>query len=407
MGQQTIMIAVAALVAVMALRPATLRSRLWRAMVTPLASIIGSGFLIAGPILAHVAGNWAFLGMAFLCAAAFLFGAAVRRNILLVESSGPGGLPGHLATVEHLSEFAIAFAYFISVTYYLNLFAAFLLKAEAIVDPLYIRIAATVVIATLGMVGGLRGLGGLERIEVSAVGLKLSIIAGLLAALLFFDARALSQHSLALPTLSHDSGLKEAGVLLGLIILVQGFETSRYLGAEYDAEMRVRTMRMAQILSTAIYIAFILLITPFFSGTLPRIGGETAIIDLLTPLGAAVGPLLIFAALASQLSAAVADMNGASGLLYDASKQRIPIKVGYIATAAFAVALTWVANIYEIITFASKAFALYYGLQCYLAAMITLRKDRQNARVLVPLFLAGTALAGAIVIFGIPAETGQ
>jgi hypothetical protein len=32
-----------------------LNSRRWRATVTPLASIIGSGFLVAGPILAHAA----------------------------------------------------------------------------------------------------------------------------------------------------------------------------------------------------------------------------------------------------------------------------------------------------------------------------------------------------------------
>lgn len=398
------MIAVAAIVAILALRPATMRSRPWRATVTPLASIIGSGFLVAGPILAHVAGNWAALAMTGLCAAAYLFGAAVRRNILLVEPMIQNGPPRQIVVIERISSFAIAFAYFVSVTYYLNLFAAFLLKADNIIDPLYIRIAATTVITILGGVGAFRGLGGLERVELGAVGVKLAIIAGLLAALVLSAVMAVYSGTFALPVVSHDTGLEEAGVLLGLIILVQGFETSRYLGSEYDAATRVRTMRVAQLLSSTIYIAFILLITPFFSGRLPEAGGETAIIDLLAPLGAAVGPLLIFAALASQLSAAVADMNGASGLLHDATRQRISLRAGYLATAAFAVALTWVANIYEIISFASKAFALYYGLQSYLAAVVTLRQGSAKAKLKAALFFAAAVLATAVVIFGIPAD---
>jgi len=38
-------------------------SRDWRATVTPLASIIGSGFLVAAPLLAHAVNGWALLGL--------------------------------------------------------------------------------------------------------------------------------------------------------------------------------------------------------------------------------------------------------------------------------------------------------------------------------------------------------
>jgi hypothetical protein len=54
--------------------------------------------------------------------------------------------------------------------------------------------------------------------------------------------------------------------LLGLIILVQGFETSRNLGAHYDGPTRIATKRYAQLLSSGIYFLFILLITPLFRG---------------------------------------------------------------------------------------------------------------------------------------------
>jgi hypothetical protein len=44
--------------------------------------------------------------------------------------------------------------------------------------------------------------------------------------------------------------------------VVQGFETSRYLGSEYDREMRVRSCRSSQIVSTIIYVIFVAAATP-------------------------------------------------------------------------------------------------------------------------------------------------
>ncbi len=47
----------------------------WRAMATPLASIIGSGFLICGPLLAREFGGVAIWAMAALLALAYALGA--------------------------------------------------------------------------------------------------------------------------------------------------------------------------------------------------------------------------------------------------------------------------------------------------------------------------------------------
>jgi len=185
---------------------------------------------------------------------------------------------------------------------------------------------------------------------------------------------------------------------------VQGFETSRYLGEAYNASMRIRTMRYAQWLSSAIYVVFILLMTPFFTGALPERGGETSIIDLLAPLGVIIGPLIMITAVASQLSAAVADMNGASGLLAGATRNALSMRAGYVATAAVALAITWSASIYEIITYASKAFVVYYALQCWLAAIVATRSGEGRSFVLAALFVAGAGLCLAVLIFGIPAD---
>lgn len=402
MTAATVALSIAAVVfGVLFFWPRLLRSQTWQATVTPLASIIGSGFLVAGPILAHTTGRWATLAMLGLCTIAYLFGSAIRHNITHVEptlESHPGVL---VSGLERASELALALAYFISVAYYLNLFAAFGLRLGDIIDPLWIRVLSTVVIGAVGAIGLSGGLDALERLTIGAVSLKLALIGALLTALVVVTAISASNGTFAWPTLQHDSGAHELRILLGLVILVQGFETSRYLGSAYDADTRVRTMRWAQWLSTAIYLVFMLLITHYFTGELKADGGETAIIDMLKPLGALVLPTIVLMALASQLSAAVADTNGAGGLIAEASSGRLPVNIGHLLTATVAIAITWVADIYQIIAYASKAFLAYYALQSLQAALSAWRLQ-QRGRAAV--FACGSVIALIAVLFALPAE---
>jgi hypothetical protein len=67
------------------LHPRTIQSDVWRATSTPLASIIGSGFLVALPILSDLVGSWAVFAIIGLLAFACLIGSAVRDNILHME----------------------------------------------------------------------------------------------------------------------------------------------------------------------------------------------------------------------------------------------------------------------------------------------------------------------------------
>lgn len=73
------------LVIALLLSPHVLKSRTWRATSTPLASIIGSGFLVALPILTQLVGSWAIVPMIALLLGAYLIGGAVRYNIAHVE----------------------------------------------------------------------------------------------------------------------------------------------------------------------------------------------------------------------------------------------------------------------------------------------------------------------------------
>ncbi|WHH50826.1 hypothetical protein QFA96_24650 [Pseudomonas sp. Ap32] len=374
--------------------PRVLGSRLWRATVTPLASIIGSGFLVAGPILAGTFSGAAWLAMLALCLVGYLYGAVMRHNIRYVEPN-LGALPPTAALIERACDLVLSLAYFVSVAYYLNLFAAFGLRIVGVEDRFSVRIVASVAIATVGLIGLSGGLRALERIEVNAVGLKLSVIFGIIVALILF---ASTYHPVSAQVESQ-AGFGKFQILLGLIVLVQGFETSRYLGAEYNLETRIRTMRYAQLISTFVYVGFVFLVTHLFCDRPQAIGGETAIIDMLRPVGAAVAPLLIAAALASQSSAAIADMNGASGLLAEATHSRISVNAGSLVTALVAIGITWGASIYEIITYASKAFVAYYALQSLQAIMSSLRRSQfANAAM----FAVGLLIAVCVMLLGKP-----
>jgi hypothetical protein len=375
--------------------PRLRRSADWRATVTPLASIIGSGFLVLAPLLVREFGNHAVVVMAGLCGVAYLVGAAIRSNILQRASAGePAGV---VLRLEWASQWTLAFAYVISVCYYLNLFGAFafsLLLPDAGLAGRWLTSAMLVAIAGLGWA---RGLAGLERAESLSVALKLAVIAGLLG--------GMAHHTWGLAqrgALQHHGGHFDIDALrlsFGLIITVQGFETSRYLREAYDAPTRVRTMRYAQWLSTAIYLVYIGLAGLDFDASAVPLQ-ETAVIGMTAVVASVLPMLLVLAALAAQFSAAVADTNGCGGLVQEMSGQRVASRQAYVGLAALALLLTWSADIYQIIGYASRAFAVYYALQCAVACAG--RWQAGDARRGLG-FGALALLMAAAAVFGMPA----
>ena len=376
--------------------PRLSRAPSWRATVTPLASIIGSGFLVLGPILAANYGALAPLVMALLCLAAWSFGAAIRFNIACRAEGKRGDAETRLETV---ASWALSFAYVISVCYYLNLFGAFGMRLTPWHGETGARLLTSAMLLTILAVGWLRGFSALERMEQVSVGLKLAIIAGLLAGLAwYFVDRAAAGALLRNPVTI--SGAGAVTLAFGLIVTVQGFETSRYLGNSYDAATRIRSMRLAQGLSTAIYMAYIALVAYVFApGTVAL--SETAIIDLMGLVAPILPLLLTAAALAAQFSAAVADTGGAGGLIEELTRGRVPVRMAYAFLVGTGLALTWTLDVFEIISWASRAFALYYAIQCAIAAAGAHRRGLMGKAAW---FAALTTLGLAITLFGAPVE---
>jgi hypothetical protein len=371
--ENAVLLAVALLAAAWLFRPALRRSTNWIATVTPLASIIGSGFLVVAPLLAHAVDGWAPVAMVAIVVLAYAIGAVIRFNIRHAEPLlGGASTPRLLLGVERFSDLALGFAYLISVAFYVRLLASFVLRAADTRNDLYSNLLTTVVLLFIGVTGLLRGLGGLERLEEYAVNLKLAIIAALLLGLAWFDADWVLGGGPAIVTKPIDDWVHAVRMLAGILLVVQGFETSRYLGAAYDAETRIRTMRRAQIISGIIYIVFVALASPLlaaFHGS----RDETAIITMSAQVAAVLPAMLVVAAVMSQFSAAVADTAGGGGLFSEFSRRRVPLQRSYVLVVLAAIVVVWSANIFEIIVLASRAFAFYYFLQCLVGLVASTR----------------------------------
>jgi len=372
----------------------------WKATVTPLASIMGSGFLVSAPLLAGIVGNLAVVCMALLLALAYMVGGAIRFNIRHFEPIENKG-HGPAQDIAFLSRIVLVGAYFISVTYYLELLAAFLLKAVGVHNQVAANGITTLLLLAIGGIGMWRGLKELEAVEKYAVAFNLGMIGALLVSLAVYNVQMVLGGTWALPSISSVIDFHDLRVLLGLLIVVQGFETSRYLGDEHPAEQRIATMRTAQLMSTAIYLLFIALATVLFHDGL---GADvTAIIGMTKPVAVVLPILLAVAAIGSQFSAAVADNAGAGGLIEDITHRRAPIRYAYLLILLVTVLLTWSTNVNEIIAYASRAFALYYTLQCAVAWVVAFQERnlrRRSMRLVMFAFLAVMCLL--VFALGIP-----
>jgi hypothetical protein len=259
------------------------------------------------------------------------------------------------------------------------------------------------VLFSIGVIGLLRGLHGLEWLEVSAVNIKLGIIAALLIGLVSFDTGWLaSGESIALHPIV--DGVETLRLLAGMLLVVQGFETSRYLGDAYEPALRIRTMRYAQWIAGGIYIVFVSLALPLL-GSHREPASETAIIGMSRQVASVLPAMLVLAAVMSQLSAAIADTVGSGGMFEEASERRVPLRLGYALVVALAIGLIWVANIFAIIAIASRAFAFYYLVQCVAAWLAAGRIDDRRRRLALRfgVSLLGLLLA-LVVVFAISPE---
>lgn len=381
------------------------RSRLWRATVTPLASIIGSGFLIIAPLLHAITGKWALAAIAVLSVFSYAIGAVLRFNIMHAEPLVRTGSDPLVTQLERVAQLTLGAAYAISVAFYVSLFVAFLSERIATGNSSGQAAITTFVLTVIGVVAWVRGTRGLETVELVAVTIKLAIIGGVLAVLGLYDAItgiAWFQHARTTSLSAWDT----VAVLGGLLMVTQGFETTRFTGAHYAPEERIRAARNAQIIAIAIYVVFIGLTCPLFLAFPIVELTETTVSRTLGQVVLVLPLLLFVAATASQLSAALADTIGGGGLLAEVLPVRLGERPVYALLTLAAVAIVWSTDVFGIINLASKGFALFYLLQVVIMLRLVVAHVpmRREGRLLICVACVSLIVALLfVVLFSRPA----
>ncbi|CAN5266927.1 hypothetical protein BH11ACT3_BH11ACT3_20550 [soil metagenome] len=373
------------------------RRQVVAASVTPLASILGSGLLIIVPVLERTLGVWAVVGIAAICAVAWLLGTVVRHNVTVVEHRLATGDLDHLTVrLNRLGDGVIVIAYVISVALYLRIMAQYLVGffaqgGSALWEPI-IACLAVVLIVAIGIMRGFAGLDRLDRVSLAAVLILTMVLGGVL---FFHDAAALVGGELPLPPAQNMSPLTTLPVLGGIIITVQGFETVRYLGDQYDAPTRVWASRLAQLIATAIYIGFVAVATPVM-GLGTAAGPDTTLLDITGRIAPWLAIPLVLSAVLSQFSAAIADTAAADGNLRGLSKWFRGNRPFVISGTAAILLAAFVPTL-AIVAIASRAFAAYYAIQ----AVIAMRTSNGWPRKLG--FGALAVVMLAVTLFALPA----
>lgn len=375
-------------------------SETWQATVTPLASIIGSGFLISAPLVVLTTGKWAAVSMLVIVSVAYLLGSVMRFNIRHLEPFlVKEGRSKIIIPLEMMSHPTLGIAYMISVAFYLKLLSVFTLKGIGAHTVVVENTLTTIILLLIAFIGWFKGLHILEILEKYAVNLKLAIIGALVIGFYAYNIFEFEHGKWFIAEHNHFSAWESFRQLLGILIIVQGFETSRYMGDLYTPDVRIKTMRYSQIISGLIYVTFVASAMILFNDV--HVISETAVIDLCKLIAPILPPLLIVAAVMSQFSAAVADSIGSSGLIAEATKRVISIKQGILITVAIAISLVWLTNVFEIIVIASKAFAIYYGMQCIIASRLAYQQGKNLQTIC---FLLLFILMLFVIFLGIPVE---
>jgi hypothetical protein len=371
--------------------------KLIAATSTPLASIFGSGFLIIVPILSGALGKYALFAMAGVCALAYCVGNSIRYNIKnaepLLEKNEARKTTQML---ERSSDLALVAAYVISVCLYINILAAFLLggigkQYDTVFNE---HMISVIIISAIGLVGYFKGLDILEKLEDVGLWVTLLIVGALFVGFGMFDLKAAAA-GIEWPKMPSRSWWEIVTIVGGTLIVVQGFETSRYLGGEFDRATRIKSCRLSQIVSTVVYLIFVALATPLMH----FLGDTVKDNDLIMLAGKAsiLLPIpLICAAVLSQFSAAVADTLGGGGNMVESTHNHVNSRHAYLIICGGALIIAFFPTL-TILALASKAFAFYYMLQCLISITVT-RSGLQKI-----FFGVIAAVLAFITVFAVPA----
>ena len=302
-------------------RPKVQESRTYKATVVPLAEIMDVGFIVFSPIIILLFGYdapWAMLG---LCLLAILTGFAISYNINNYEPLV--GKPDPLHRWNSFALWALLAASVVNVAYYAQLLMTLVwLPLGDLYSPGLVTATAALLLGILTIYGFAKGLMALNDMGNKTTAFNLSAIVAVLVAFAAYNVQQLVGGDFNWPHFDPPADAEAFRKLLGLFVLVQGFESSRYIGAYFSADKRVKTMRSAQYISSAVYVLFVAFSLILFA-TVKAPTDVTAIFEVSEQVSVFLPFLIMAAALGSQLSAIVNDTETRTEMLAAAGRRSV------------------------------------------------------------------------------------
>ncbi|MEO9132513.1 MAG: hypothetical protein ABI240_15070, partial [Sphingomonas sp.] len=108
-------------------------------------------------------------------------------------------------------------------------------------------------------------------------------------------------------------------------------------------------------------------------GVAAKTQGVAGILDIMKMVAPALGVFVLIGALSSQLSAAVADSIGSGGLMNEVSRRRVSVPAAFAIAGGLSIAVVWLTDPFQVVAVSSRAFALFYAMQCGLALLVSFR----------------------------------
>jgi hypothetical protein len=377
-------------------RPKVQESLTYKAIVVPLGEIMDVGFIVFSPIIIVLFGYHATWAMAGLCVLAILTGFAVSYNIEHYEPLL--GKPDPLHAWNSIALWALIAASVVNVGYYAQLLMTLVWLPLDLYSPGLVTATAALLLLALTIYGFAKGLMALNDMGNRTTAFNLSAIGAILVAFATYNVQLLVGGDFQRPDLDPPVDDEAFRKLLGLFVLVQGFESSRYIGAYFSARKRVETMRAAQYISSVVYVLFVALSLVLFTTTAVP-DNVTAIFEVSEQVSVFLPFLIMVAAVGSQLSAIVNDTETRTEMLAQQLGDRLPRRWTFPLFLVPAILVVLLTDVTSVVALASRIFAVYFLSQALIAGRLAWR-GRRWAWVF---FFAGIALAMAMVaVFGIP-----
>ena len=375
-------------------RPRIQQSKDYQATVVPLANIMDVGFILFSPAIVLLVGFRAPFFMLGICLVAIAAGLAIAYNIRNYEPvEGEGGRPDRL---ERISEWSLLGASMVNIAYYTMILMMLIqlpFDWDSVNGRTVMGIALLAVLVVIGMSGGMDWL---NQAGNRTTAFNLAAVIGIVIAFLVANVQEALGGRWDLGP-SPDLGTEEIRKMIGLFAIVQGFEASRYIGVRFGAERRVSTMRVAQVVSTIVFVLFVVTLLLAFLPPPPGVEDDASAIFAVSALVGDMLPwLLLVAALGSQTSAIIGATSSRSDMLVN---HKISRKTTFPIILVPAIMLVIFVDVNMAVNLASRVFAAFFTIQASLALILASRKKNWWAVA----GFAGVALVMlTIMVFGLP-----